>query len=46
MDPMVSSASVVHELTYGRIEASMSYNQAVFYPAVKEPAPHSLDIII
>jgi hypothetical protein len=46
MDPMVSSASVIHELTYGRSEASMSFSQAVSYPAVKEPAPHSLDIII
>ncbi len=46
MDPMVSSASVIHELVYGRIKASTDYSQATSYPAVKEPAPHSLDVII
>jgi hypothetical protein len=46
MDPMVSSASVIHELTYGRIEVSTDYSQAISYPAVKEPTPHSLDVVI
>ena len=46
MDPMVSSASVIHELVYGRIEVSTDYSQATSYPAVKEPTPHSLDVII
>jgi hypothetical protein len=49
LDPMVSSASVIHELVYGRTEAS-SFTQTPStgaYPAeYKEPSQHSLDIIV
>jgi hypothetical protein len=47
IDPMVSNASVIHELTYGRIEDQQSYTQqALSYPTVFASSSHSLDIII
>ncbi len=47
IDPMISNASVIHELTYGRIEDQQGYTQQVSsYPAVFEPSSHSLDIFI
>lgn len=47
IDPMISRASVIHELTYGRIESQQSYTQqTATYPAVYERAPHTLDLII
>jgi hypothetical protein len=47
IDPMISSASVIHELAYGRIEDQHDYTQLTSsYPAVFEPSPHSLDIFI
>ena len=47
IDPMISNASVIHELAYGRIEAQQGYTQlASSYPAVFESSPHSLDIFI
>jgi hypothetical protein len=48
MDPMVSNASVIHELVYGRNESSFTatLTQTAVYPAVKEPARHSLDLVV
>ena len=47
IDPMVSNASVIHELAYGRIEDQQVYTQLTSsYPAVFEPSSHSLDIFI
>jgi hypothetical protein len=46
MDPMISNASVIHELTYGRIETAQNTAQPPSYSGVFEPSPHSLDIII
>lgn len=48
LDPMVSSASVIHELVYGRIESPASFIQTrqSSYITEKEPAQHSLDIIV
>jgi hypothetical protein len=47
IDPMISNASVIHELAYGRIEDQQGYTlQASSYPDVFEPSPHSLDIFI
>jgi hypothetical protein len=47
VDPMISNASVIHELAYGRIENQQVYTQlASSYPAVFEPSPHSLDLFI
>lgn len=47
LDPMISNASVIHELAYGRIESPQAYQQqAASYPAVPEPASHSLDLVI
>ena len=43
IDPMISNASVIHELTYGRIEDQQGYTQqASSYPVVFEPSSHSL----
>jgi hypothetical protein len=47
IDPMISNASVIHELAYGRIQDQQVYmQQTLSYPAVLEPSPHSLDIFI
>jgi hypothetical protein len=47
IDPMISKASVIHELFYGRIEDRQDYpQQTSSYPAAFEPSPHSLDIFI
>jgi len=46
MDPLVSNASVIHELAYGRIGPFESFLPAASYPATKEPARHSLDMIV
>jgi hypothetical protein len=47
IDPMISNASVIHELTYGRIEDQQGYTQQTSsYPAVFESSSHSLDIFI
>jgi hypothetical protein len=47
IDPMISYASVIHELAYGRIEDQQGYmQQTSSYPVVFEPSPHSLDIFI
>jgi hypothetical protein len=46
IDPMISKASVIHELAYGRIETAQDYNLAASYAASYEPSQHSLDIII
>jgi hypothetical protein len=47
IDPMISNASVIHELAYGRIQDQQVYmQQTLSYPAVFEPSPHSLDIFI
>jgi|SRR5208283_1299751 len=45
MDPMISYASVIHELTYGRIETARDSKQAASYPAVLASS-YSLDIIV
>ena len=47
LDPMVSSASVIHELAYGRIKASMPVRGAsAEYPIPRDSVPQSLDIIV
>jgi hypothetical protein len=47
IDPMISNASVIHELTYGRIEDQQGYTQQTSsYPTIFETSPHSLDIFI
>lgn len=46
IDSMISYASVIHELTYGRIETAREYLPASSYPAISEPSPHSLDMIV
>lgn len=47
IDPMISNASVIHELTYGRIEDQQGYTQQTSsYPTVFESSSHSLDIFI
>lgn len=46
MDGMISFASVIHELTFGRIEAAREHPFTAAYPAACEPSPHSLDIIV
>lgn len=46
IDTMISDASVIHELTYGRIETTQDSARYLSYPAVFEPSPHSLDFII
>ncbi|MGO9146054.1 MAG: hypothetical protein ACLQDF_06770 [Desulfomonilia bacterium] len=45
MDTMISYASVIHELTYGRIETARDSKQAASYPAVLASS-YSLDIIV
>ena len=45
MDPLISYASVIHELTYGRIGSARDFRQAAIYPAVLKSS-HSLDIIV
>jgi hypothetical protein len=47
MDPMISSASVIHELNYGRIDMPQAYSrQAAGYPAPAQDQGLSLDIVI
>ena len=46
MDSMISYASVIHELTYGRIDTAQGQPGTSAYPAAYEPAKHSLDFII
>lgn len=46
IDSMVSYASVIHELTYGRIDASPGYHGPSTYPEITEPSTHSLDIVV
>ena len=47
IDPMISNASVIHELTYGRIEDLQGYTQqATSYPSVSESSSHSLDLFV
>jgi hypothetical protein len=47
MDPMVSSAAVIHELTYGRTDMPRAYSrQAADYPAPARAQGISLDIVI
>lgn len=46
IDGMISYASVIHELTFGRIDAAQEYPRTFSYPAVSEPSSHSLDMII
>ncbi len=47
LDPMVSSASVIHELAYGRINVSTSSRGGnTEYPIPKDSTSHSLDIIV
>lgn len=46
-DPLVSSASVIHELLFGRIRSvASSPPGGGEYPALKEEAPHALDVYI
>lgn len=47
IDPLVSSASVIHELVYGRISGSSGETKPqTTYPAAKEYIPPSLDIVV
>lgn len=46
IDPMVSYASVIHELTYGRIDVSPQYRGPSTYPEISEPSTHSFDIVV
>jgi hypothetical protein len=51
LDPMVSKASVIHELVYGRTESASTFTRplsypAMSYPAEKEASSHSLDIVV
>ncbi|MGC9324044.1 MAG: hypothetical protein ACP5G0_04765 [Desulfomonilia bacterium] len=49
VDPMVSQASVIHELAYGRIETELDVfpvAKGIAYPAQKEETVHSVDILI
>lgn len=47
LDPMISNASVIHELAYGRIDSQQVYQQqASSYPAAFKPQTHSLDFIV
>ncbi|MBN2297953.1 MAG: hypothetical protein JXM72_05140 [Deltaproteobacteria bacterium] len=47
LDPMVSNASVIHELVYGRItDESTDIRLDAEYPAPKEYFPPSLDLIV
>jgi hypothetical protein len=46
LDTMISYASVLHELTYGRIDAFQDNRQITVYPAVSMPSSHSLDVVI
>ncbi len=46
-DPLVSSASVIHELFFGRMRAvSPGTPGWSGYPALKEEAPHALDLYV
>ena len=49
-DLMVSSASVIHELVYGRTAEASSFTQTppagAYASEYKEPSQHSLDIIV
>ena len=46
VDTMISHASVIHELTFGRIGPARDHRPPAAYPAVSDPPPHSLDIIV
>lgn len=47
IDPMVSSASVIHELAYGRIDSVKSRTCGIAeYPVPRDSMSHSLDIIV
>ncbi|HOO37600.1 MAG TPA: hypothetical protein PLV78_04755 [Deltaproteobacteria bacterium] len=47
IDPLVSNASVIHELVYGRINGySSGAKPETNYPVSKEYIPPSLDIIV
>ncbi|GEM_PF-369104 len=46
-DPLVSSASVIHELLFGRMrQASPGPAGGGVYPVLKEHAPHALDLYV
>lgn len=47
IDPMVSYASVIHELSFGRIEGHSGVPRAeTTYPVSRQPDRHYLDIIV
>jgi hypothetical protein len=46
MDPLVSFASVVHELSYGRITPVGGVGLRGTYPRAVEPSPYSLDMLV
>lgn len=46
-DPLVSNASVIHEIFFGRMrEASPGPARGGVYPAQKDDAPHALDLYV
>jgi hypothetical protein len=47
MDPMVSKASVIHELAYGRIDANIpKTGKGTGYPIPGDYGNHNLDLIV
>ena len=47
IDPMVSFASVIHELSYGRIDGYTAGPEGEnTYPVIKDEMPHNLDAIV
>lgn len=46
VDPLVSSASVIHELSFGRIASSPEIRATGGYPSPKEESAHSLDLFV
>jgi hypothetical protein len=47
VDPLVSSAAVIHELSFGRISADFTGSmKRRDYPVLKEDMPHVLDLFV
>lgn len=46
VDPLVSSASVIHELSFGRIALSPEIHATGGYPSPKQEIAHSLDLFV
>jgi hypothetical protein len=46
VDPLVSSASVIHEISYGRIASISWMRTSSGYPIPKKETAHSLDLFV